>query len=174
MKQQTSDMYEHLITCLVELNQIRPMDLLQREALSESLRFRTELPYLERTLEIFHRISRRELTALPLDLLRNIHAIAYAALEQFRGIITLAEEPPDNFDESLRGLIDGIKGSFDRVSANFAIWEDWEQSSKSMNTALAISVCTLVVALTLVAYFSNHDKAVADALLKVVHGIGLS
>jgi len=174
MKPQTSEMYESLIACLAELDQIRPMDLLNDEPLGQSLRFRTELPYLGRTLEIFHRLSRRDLTSLPADLLRDASAIASETLGQFRAISTLAEEHPENLDELLRTLIGEIKSSFDRISAIFAVCDGWEQPSRSGNAALAIGVCTLVVALALVAYFSSHDKAVADVLLKAVHGIGLS
>jgi hypothetical protein len=48
---------ESLSTCLAELDRIRPATLLQYERLGKSHRFRAELPYLDRTLEMFHRLS---------------------------------------------------------------------------------------------------------------------
>jgi len=174
MKRQTRELHEALIACLAELNQIRPMDLLKNEVLVESQLFRAELPYLERTLEVFHRLSRRDLRGLPFDLLRSVNANASAALRQFRKINHLAEEHPENLDEALRGLIEGIKGSFNQVSANFAMCDGWKEPSSAMRAAMMIGVCTLVVTLALVAYFSSHDKAVADTLLKAVHGTGVS
>jgi hypothetical protein len=173
-ERQTNEIHEALITCLADLNQIKLKDLINNEPLGQSLRFRTEVPFLERTLELFHRLSRRELSGLPSDVLQRMHANASETLSHFRAISTLAEEHPEHFDQALQDLIDEIKGSFDQTSANFVLCQGWEQLSSRSNTALAIGICTLVLALALVAYFSSRDKTVADVLLKAVHGIGLS
>lgn len=173
-QRQTNKIYEGLVTCLADLNQIKPKDLINKEPLGQSLRFRTELPFLERTLELFHRLSRRDLSGLPSDVLQRMHANAFETFSHFRAISTLAEEHPEHFDQALQALIDEVKGSLDQTSANFALCEGWEQLSNQSNAALTIGVCALVLALALIAYFSSHDKTVADVLLKAVHGIGLS
>jgi hypothetical protein len=168
--------HESLSTCLAELDRIRPATLLQHGPLGKSRRFRAELPYLDRTLEMFHRLSRRDLTSLPFDLLRNVTADASTTLRQFRRITTLASEQSDNFDKTLEGLINEIKHSFDQMFANFAqvLSQDSEQPSGLMNAAVAVAVCTLVVALAILAHYSTHDKTVADVLLRAAHRMGLS
>ena len=168
--------HESLSTCLAELDRIRPATLLRYEPLGKSHRFRAELPYLDRTLEMFHRLSRRDLTCLPFDLLRNITADASTTRHQFRRIADLASEKPDNFDERLEGLINEIKHSFDQTFANFArvLSQGSERTSGLTNVAVAVAVCTLVAALAILAHHSTHDKTVADALLRAAHRMGLS
>ena len=167
---------ESLSTCLAELDRIRPATLLQCGPLGKSRRFRAELPYLDRTLEIFHRLSRRDLTHLPFDLLRNITADASTTRRQFRRITSLASEKSDNFDETLEGLINEIKHSFDQMFANFArvLSQGSEPTSGLKNAAVAVAVGTLVAALAILAHYSTHDKTVADALLRAAHRMGLS
>lgn len=176
MKQQARDMRERLNACLAELNQIRPTALLNCEPLSESFRFRAELPHIDRTFEVFHRLYHRDLTGIPFDLLRNITADASATLGQVRRITTLADERPANLDEALEPLINDIKDSFDRISANVSRVQRLgsEQSSSLTNATVAVAVCALIAALAIFAYYSGHDKAVADELLRAVHRVGLS
>lgn len=169
-------MHESLSACLAELNQIRPTDLLTYEPLGESFRFRAELPYVDRTLEVFHRLYHRDLTGIPFDLLRNITADASATLRQVGRITTLTDEHPENLDEALEPLINDIKDSFDRISANVAraVSQGSEQSAGLTNATLAVAVCALIAAFAILAYYSGHDKAVADELLRAVHRVGLS
>jgi len=176
MKRQTRDMHERLSACLAELDKIRPTALLNYEPLGESLRFRADLSCLDRTLELFHRLYRRDLTGIPFDLLRNLTADASATLGQVRKITTLADEHPQNFDEALEPLINDIKDSFDRISANVAraASQGSEQPTGLANATVAVAVCALIAALAILAYYSSHDKAVADELLRAVHRVGLS
>ena len=174
MKRQIRELHERLTACLTKLNHIRPTELLKNIPIGENPSPCKELPELERTLELFHRLSRRNLSGLPFDLLRKVNANASTPLGQFRKINHLAEELPENLDQAMQSVIDDIKGSFDQVSANFARCHGWVHVSNSGNTDLTIALCILGVALGILAYFSTHDKAVADALLKAVHGIGLS
>ena len=176
MKQQIRDMHERLNACLAELNQIRPTDLFKYEPLGQSFRFRAELPYIDRTFEVFHRLYHRDLTGIPFDLLRNITADASATLGQVRRITTLADGHPENFDEALERPINEIKESFDRISANVAraVSQGSEQSTDLTNATVAVAVCALIAALVILAYYSGHDNAVADELLRAVHRVGLS
>ena len=168
--------HESLSACLAELYRIRPATLLQYEPLGKSHRFRAELPYLDRTLEMFHRLSRRDLTCLPFDLLRNITADASTTRRQFSRITALASERSDNFDETLEGLINEVKHSFDQMFANFArvLSQGSERTSGLTNARVAVAVCMLVAALAILAHYSTHDKTVTDALLRAAHRMGLS
>jgi len=176
MKRQAHDMRERLSACLAELNQIRPTDLLNYAPLGESFRLRAELPYIDRTFEAFHRLYHRDLTGIPLDLLRNVTADASATLDQVRRITTLADKHPANLDEALEPLINDIKDSFDRISANVAsaVSQGSEQSPILTNATVAVAVSAMVAALAILAYYSGHDKAVADELLRALHRVGLS
>jgi hypothetical protein len=84
---------------------------------------------------------------------------------------TLADDQAENFDEALEGLINEIKGSYDRISANVAraISQGSEQSADLTNAAVALAVCALVAALAILA---SNDKTVADTLLRAAHQIG--
>jgi hypothetical protein len=176
MKRQIRDMHERLGACLAELNQVRPTALLNSGALGESFRFRAELPYLDRTFEVFHRLSRRDLAGVPFDLLRNLTADASATLGQVRKITALAEERAENFDEALEQVLNEIKESFDRISANVAraLSQRSERSTGLTNAATAVAVSALVGAFAILAYYSSRDRAVADAILRAAHRIGLS
>ena len=173
MKRQARDMRERLNACLAELNQIRPTDLLNYGG---SFRLRAELPYIDRTFEAFHRLYHRDLTGIPFDLLRNVTADASATLDQVRRITTLADEHPANLDEALEPLINDIKDSFDRISANVAsaVSQGSKQSPILTNATVAVAVSAMVAALAILAYYSGHDKAVADELLRALHRVGLS
>src|SRR5437868_14644597 len=64
---------ERLDACLAELNRIRPATLLREDILGRALDFRiTGLPYFERTLELYHRLSHCDLDLVPLARLENI------------------------------------------------------------------------------------------------------
>ena len=141
------------------------------ESLRQSVRFRAELPHLDRTLEIFHRLYRRDLTGIPLDLLRSITDDASVTLEKVRGMTALADEQAENFDEALEGLINEVRGSYDRISANLAraISQGPERSPGLTKTAVALAVCVFVAVLAILA---SNDKTVGDALLRAAHRIG--
>ena len=55
-------MQERLSSCPAELNQIKPTNLLREDVLGRNLSFRAGLAYFDRTLELFHQLSRRELS----------------------------------------------------------------------------------------------------------------
>jgi hypothetical protein len=170
-RRQILDTHERLRAGLAELNQIRPAALLSYERLGQSLRFRAGLPYLDRTFEIFHRLYRRDLTGIPLDLLRSITDDACATLDKVRGMTALADEQAENFDEALEGLINEVKGSYDRISANVAraISQRQERSPDLTKAAVALAVVVFVAALAILA---SNDKTVGDALLRAAHRIG--
>jgi hypothetical protein len=56
MKKARRQMHERLSTGLAELSRIKPTDFV-REDVGRDLSFRVGLPYFDRTLELFHRIS---------------------------------------------------------------------------------------------------------------------
>ena len=176
MKRVIRDMQERLRVCLAELSQIRPTALLNSPPLEGSFRFRAELPYLDRTLEVFHRLNRRDRTAIPFDLLRTLTTDASGTLAQVRRITALAEEHPENFADALEGPINELKESYGRISADVAraLSQSSERSTALTNAAMAVAVMALVGAFSVLAYYSSHDKAVADALLRAAHRIGLS
>jgi hypothetical protein len=111
---------ERLDTCLAELNQKRPTVLLHEDVLGRNLSFRAGLPCFERTLELFHRLSRCYLDHVPLADLKNITDDAANTLDQFRKILNFTGDNVENPREARDLLIYDVDASFPRISANFA------------------------------------------------------
>jgi hypothetical protein len=84
MKKASRRVHERLRSCLAELNQIKPSDLLREEVLGRNLSFRAGLLYFDRTLELFHRLSRRDLGQASFADLSNMTDGAARTLDQFR------------------------------------------------------------------------------------------
>jgi hypothetical protein len=164
---------ERLDTCLAELNQMRPTVLLHEDVLGRNLSFRAGLPCFERTLELFHRLSRCYLDHVPLANLKNITDDAANTLDQFRKILNFTGDNVENPREARDLLIYDVDESFPRISKNFAkvVSHQRENFAASTSAALTIGFCTLVFALAAVAYYSTHDGTVADKILNVVHSI---
>ena len=167
---------ERLDTCLVELNQMRPTALLHEDVLGTNHSFRAGLPCFERTLELFHRLSRCYLDHVPLADLKNITDDAANTLDQFRKILNFTGDNVENPREARDILIDDVDASFPRISANFATVVSQPPRRRgrfaaSTSAAFTIGFCTLVFALAAVAYYSTHDGTVADKILNVVHSI---
>ena len=165
---------ERLNSCLAELNQIRPAVLLREDVLGRELDFREGLPCFERTLELFHRLSRCDLDLVPLARLKDIVNDAEHSLEQFHKILTFTGEGLENPRWARQLLIDDVRNSFERISANFGTViqkprrkRDFDPSS----AAFAIGLFVLIFALVAVAYYSAHNGTVADRLLEAVHRI---
>jgi hypothetical protein len=172
-KQQTR---ERLNTCLGELSQIRPSALLREDALGRNLSFRAGLPCFERTLDLFHRLSRCDLDHVPLADLKNITDDAANTIDQFRKILSFTGENVENPRDARDLLIDEVDASFPRISTNFAIVVSQPPRRQgrfvaSTSAAFTIGFCTLVFALAAVAYYSTHDGTVADKILTAVHRI---
>src|ERR1700745_610409 len=161
---------ERLDACLAELNQIRPTALLRENVLARNLSFRAGLPCFERTLELFHRLSRNDLDHVPLADLKNITDDAANTVDQFRKILSFTGENVENPRDARDLLIDEVDASFPRISTNFAIVVSQPPRRQgrfvaSTSAAFAIGFCTLVFALAAVAYYSTHDGTVADKIL---------
>jgi hypothetical protein len=149
------------------LNQIKPTNLLREDVLGRNLSFRAGLAYFDRTLELFHRLSRRDLGQASFADLANMTDDAARTLDQFRKIRSFTGEV---FDPTATRdlLIEEVRDSFARISADFervTIRQlGWEQSP-SMAIALTIGLCTLVLALATLTYYSTHDGTVADEII---------
>jgi hypothetical protein len=167
---------ERLDACLAELNQIRPTALLRENVLARNLSFRAGLPCFERTLELFHRLSRNDLDHVPLADLKNITDDAANTVDRFRKILSFTGENVENPRDTRDLLIDEVDASFPRISTNFAIVVSQPPRRQgrfvaSTSAAFSIGFCTLVFALAAVAYYSTHDGTVADKILTAVHRI---
>ncbi len=175
MTKQIRETREHLDACLAELNQLRPTALLREHALGRDLSFRAGLPHFERTLELFHRLSRCDLDHVPLAHLKNITNDTANTVDQFRKILSFTGEDLDTPWEARDLLIDEVKDSFDCISTNFGIVTQWPRRHRhlgqSMDAAFTIGLCILFFALAVVAYYTAHNGTVADQLLNVVHRV---
>jgi hypothetical protein len=178
MTKQIRETRERLDACLAELNQLRPTALLREDALGRDLSFRAGLPCFERTLELFHRLSRCDLDHVPFAHLKNITNDAANTVDQFRKILSFTGEDLETPWEARDLLIDDVKDSFERISTNFGIVSQWprrhQHFARSMGAAFTIGLCILVFALAVVAYYSTHNGTVADQLLNVVHRVRFS
>jgi hypothetical protein len=54
-------MHERLSTALAELGRVKPSDFSREDELGRDLSFRARLSYFDRTLDLFHRLSRCDL-----------------------------------------------------------------------------------------------------------------
>jgi hypothetical protein len=112
---------ERLDACLAELNRIRPATLLREDILGRTLDFRTGLPYFERTLELYHRLSRCDLDLVSLARLENITDDAETTVDQFRKILSFTGEDVENPGDARDLLIKDVRDSFERISTNVGI-----------------------------------------------------
>jgi hypothetical protein len=112
---------ERLNTCIAELSQIRPAPLLREDVLGRNLSFRAGLPCFERTLDLFHRLSRCDLDHVPLADLKNITDDAANTVDQFRKILSFTGENVENPRAARDLLMDEVDASLPRISTDFAI-----------------------------------------------------
>ena len=169
---------ERLDACLVELNRIRPATLLREDILGRALDFRTGLPYFERTLELYHRLSRCDLDLVSLARLENITDDAESTVDQFRKILSFTGEDVENPGDARDLLIKDVRDSFERISTNLGIvlsplLEQHQESALPTSAAFMVGLCILVSALAVVTYYSMHDGTV-EKLLNAVHRVKFS
>src|SRR5260370_6526711 len=112
---------ERLDAYLAELNRIRPATLLREDILGRALDLRTGLPYFERTLELYHRLSRCDLDLVSLARLENITDDAETTVDQFRKILSFTGEDVENPGDARDLLIKDVRDSFERISTNVGI-----------------------------------------------------
>src|SRR6516165_8235234 len=158
---------DRLNSCLAELNQIRPAALLREDVLGRDLDFRAGLPCFERTLELFHRLSRCDLEPVPLAHLKNIGDDAERSLERFRKILSFTGEGLENPREARDLLIDDVTNSLERIAANFGIIIRKPRKKNDLDpssAAFTVSLFILVFALAAIAYYSARDGTVTELL----------
>ena len=169
---------QRLDACLTELNQIRPATLLREDILGRALDFRTGLPYFERTLELYHRLSRCDLDLVSLARLENITDDAERTVDQFRKILSFTGEDVENPGDARDLLIKDLRDSFERISTDLGIvlsplLEQHQESALLTSAAFMVGLCILVSALAVVTYYSMHDGTV-EKLLNAVHRVKFS
>jgi hypothetical protein len=169
-------MYERLSTCLAELGQLRSGDFSREKEIGRDLSFRVGLPYFDRTLELFRRLSRCDLGQASFAELGNMTDHAERTLDQFHRILSFTGEDVENPREARDLLIEEVHDSFARISTDFERVitqpQGWEQHP-STSIVLTIGLCTLVLALAAIAYYSTHDRTVSDSILNAVHRVRL-
>jgi len=94
--------HERLEVCLSELTKLRPIVLLCEDVLGKELGFRAGLQSFERTLNLFYRISKRNLEHIPHANLQAIAADAEKTVDQFRKIVDFSGEGIENPQEISR------------------------------------------------------------------------
>lgn len=119
MKKATRQMYERLSACLAELGQVKPSDFSRENVLGRDLSFRAGLPYFDRTLELFHRLSRCDLGQASFADLANMTDDAARTLDQFHKILSFTGEDVENPREARDLLIEEVRDSFARISNDF-------------------------------------------------------
>jgi hypothetical protein len=173
MKKAGRQMQERLSSCLAELNQIKPTNLLREDVLGRNLSFRAGLPYFDRTLELFHQLSRRDLSQAAFADLANMTDAAARALDHFHKILSFTGEGVDPI-ATRDLLIEEVRDSFARISTDFERVTirrpGWEQHP-SLGIALTIGIFTLILGLAAIAYYSANDRTVSDRILDVVHRV---
>lgn len=166
-------MQERLGSRLAELNQIKPTNLLREDVLGRNLSFRAALAYFDRTLELFHQVSRRDLSHAAFADLANMTDEAARALDHFHEILSLTVEGVDPI-ATRDLLIEEVGDSFARISTDFERvtfrWPEWEQHP-SPGIALTIDTFTLILALAAIAYYSANDRTVSNRILDAVHRV---
>jgi hypothetical protein len=73
-------------------------------------------------------------------------------------------------------LIEEVCESFARISTDFerVITQPLGSEQDPLTgIALTIGVCTLAIALAAIAYYSTHERTVADSILNAVHRVRL-
>jgi hypothetical protein len=175
MKKARRQMHERLSTGLAELSRIKPTDFV-REDVGRDLSFRVGLPYFDRTLELFHRISRCDLGQASFADLANLAGDAERTLDQFHRALSFTGEDLENPRKARNLLIEEVCESFARISTDFerVITQPLGSEQDPLTgIALTIGVCTLAIALAAIAYYSTHERTVADSILNAVHRVRL-
>ena len=120
MKKARRQVHERLSIGLAELSRIKPTDFV-REDVGRDLSFRAGLPYFDRTLELFHRISRCDLGQASFADLANLAGDAETTLDQFHRALSFTGEDVENPGDARDLLIKDIRDSFERISTNVGI-----------------------------------------------------
>ena len=174
MKKARRQVHERLSIGLAELSWIKPTDFV-REDVGRDLSFRAGLPYFDRTLELFHRISRCDLGQASLADLAKMTDAATRTLDQFHRILSFTGEDVENPRAARDLLIEEVCDSFARISSDFerVFIQPREGQHSSTIIALTVGLCTLAIALAAIAYHSTHERTVADSILNAVHRVRL-
>jgi hypothetical protein len=175
MKKARREMYERLSICIAELGEVKPTDFL-REDVGKDLSFRAGLPYFDRTLELFHRLSRCDLGGASFADLAKMTEDAEGTLDQFHRVLSFTGEDVESPREARDLLIDEVRDSFARISTDFerVIMQPRGQGRHpSTSIALTVGFCTLALALAAIAYYSTHERTVADSILNSAHRVRL-
>jgi hypothetical protein len=175
MKKARLQVQERLSTGLAELIRMKPSDFIHDD-FPRDLSFRAGLQYFDRTLELFHRISRSNLGRASLADLATLADDAERTLDQFNRAISFTVEDVENAREARDLLIEEVRDSFARISIDFerAITRPLEsEPDPSTIVALTVGLCTLAIALATIAYYSTHERTVANSILNAVHGVRL-
>ena len=106
MKEAKRQMHERLSTVLAELGQVKPSDFAREDELGRDLSFRVGLPYFDRILELFHRLSRCDLGQASLADVANLTDDAARTLDQFHRILSFTGEDLENPREARDLLIE--------------------------------------------------------------------
>jgi hypothetical protein len=110
MKKARRQMHERLRTALAELGQAKPSDFSREDELGSDLSFRVGLPYFDRTLELFHRLSRCDLGQASFADLANLTDDAARTLDQFHRILSFTGEDVENPRAARDRLIEDVCG----------------------------------------------------------------
>jgi hypothetical protein len=72
-------------------------------------------------------------------------------------------------------LIEEVCDSFAHISADFerVFIQPREGQHSSTIIALTVGLCTLALALAVIAYYSTHERTTADSILNAVHRVRL-
>ena len=143
--------------------------------IGRDLSFRAGLPYFDRTLELFHRISRCDLGQASFADLANLADDAETTLDQFHRALSFTGEDVENPREARDLLIEEVRDSFARISTDFERVITQLRGGQHPSTIIAFTVglCTLAIALAAIAYNSTHERTVADSILNAVHRVRL-
>ena len=175
MKKARRQMHERLSAALAELGQVKPSDFSREDELGRDLSFRVGLPYFDRTLELFHRLSRCDLGQASLADVAKLTDDAARTLDQFHRILSFTGEDLENPRAARDLLIEEVCDSFARISSDFerVFIQPREGQHSSTIIALTVGLCTLALALAAIAYYSTHERTAAASILNAVHRVRL-
>ena len=174
MRRSVRETHERLEGCLSELTKLRPIGLLREDVLGKELGFRAGLSHFERTLNLFYRLSKRNLAHIPHAHLQAIAAGAEKTVDQFRKIVSFTGDGIENPQQVRDLLIDDVYRSFEPISEDLRMVVDQpprQQKTWSMST-IFISALIAAFASATITYYSSFNGAVADKLLDVLRGVG--
>ena len=174
MKKARLQMQERLSTGLAGLIRMKPSDFIQHD-FPRDLSFRAGLQYFDRTLELFHRISRSNLGQASLADLATLASDAERTLDQFHRALSFTGENVENAREARDLLIEEVRDSFARISIDFerAVTSLGSEQDPLTIIAFSVGLCTLAIALAAIAYYSAHERTVTDSILNAVHRVRL-